>query len=95
MTYPPVPLVVRQMMRQLAAHTDVEPQAEMRRTPPRWRITHTNGSLVLVYDYKLAAGRWVYAGSTLTVDGAQRRLVKSLPHYAAVFRATAAGQPSA
>lgn len=83
---PFVPTIVREMSSDLLQATGEQPDVEQLSTG-RWRITLANERVRLTIDYRNnGRGKFVWAASTLSVDGKARPLAKNFPDFVRIFR---------
>lgn len=52
-----------------------------------WRITMANDRVVMTLDHKMTSGgRWVWGGSTLSIDGVRGPIANSFEHFVRVWK---------
>lgn len=81
---PPRP--VRDLAERLRVSCSTTPVVEWDVDLAHWRITVSNDRVVMILDHKMTpGGRWVWASSTLTVDGVQGPLASDYDHFVRVW----------
>jgi len=82
-----VPAPVREWVELLHRATGVVPKVDRTVTPaPRWRLRLANDRVVLSMDFRSSSGgRWVWRGSTLSIDGQAVAAAANLEHFVRVF----------
>ena len=80
------PAPVRESVDVLHRATGAMPRLERTDTPPRWRLCLANDRVVLTMDFRPTGGRrWVFRGSTLSIDGQRVGLAANVEHFVRVF----------
>jgi len=83
----PVPATVRECVDLLHQATGVMPHIDRTDTPaPRWRLRLANDRVLLTMDFRPSGGRrWVWRGSTLSIDRQRVEPAENLDHFLRVF----------
>lgn len=82
---PPRP--VSDLANRLQSACSTDPLVEWVPGRQRWRITVSNDRVVMTLDHKMtSSGRWVWASSTLHIDGVKTPITSGFEHFIRVWK---------
>lgn len=81
------PKAVRWLVEDLRKACETDPEVSWDETHVHWRITMSNDRVVMTLDHKMTpGGRWVWANSTLSIDGVRGPLSSGFEHFVRIWK---------